>query len=352
MLRAFAAIVCAGLVACGGSKKPTAPDAAAICAGTTSARDAIVLHSGDPIAGGKARGLRELASRAPAGNAGAVAELDRFVFASDTAAIFLAHAEERERKVREDLESARAIVQTIREAEERERGHDDVVQPPERLPVDWPFAEELRFPVAIGARGAAVDVAAKAAELTKPLVDGSALQAVTERAKALANALDDLARKLAALDSAPEGSAGGVPIAEAIKIANVAHGKLNETIAALNTNGSSLAALADEQNGRRFAEAVRLWSRLAASAARLADPWPTGVPPARTRAFVIAGPRQWVVTCSTPGSFAPPPALLAALAPITRARDGLARSLGITGVASDPPSLAALAAALDAASKR
>jgi len=352
MARAFAAFVCAGLVACGGSKQPAVPDAAAICAGTTPARDAIVLHASDPVSGGKARGLRELASRAPAGNAGAVAELDRFLSASDTAAIFLAHAEERERKLREDLESARAIVQTIREAEEREHGPDGGVQPPGRLAADWPFAVALRFPGPPEVRDTAIDFSASAAELTKPLVDGSALQAVTERAKALAKALDELAKRLAALDTAPDGAGGGMPIAEAIKIANIAHGKLNETVAALTTSGASLAALADEQGGRRFAEAVRLWSRLAASAARLADPWPTGVPPARTRAFVIAGPRQAVVTCSTPRSFAPPPEILAALAPITRARDGLARALGITGVANDPPSLAALAAALDAASKR
>ena len=348
MARAFAAFVCAGLVACGGSKQPAVPDAAAICAGTTPARDAIVLHASDPISGGKARGLRELASRAPAGNAGPVAELDHFLSASDTGAIFLAHAEERERKVREDLEIARAIVQTIREAEDRERGDDGVMQPSGRLAADWPFAEALRFPSAPDVRDTAVDFSARAAELTKPLVDGSALQAVTERAKALANALDELARKL----TAPDGAGRGMPISEAIKIANIAHGKLNETAAALTTSGAALAALTDEHGGRRFAEAVRLWSRLAASAARLADPWPTGVPPARTRAFVIAGPRQAVVTCSTPRSFAPPPELLAALAPITRARDGLARALGITGVANDPPSLAALAAALDAASHR
>jgi len=340
MRRTFAAIACAGLVACGGSKPPPAPDAAALCAGTVKPRDAIVLHAHDPISGGKARGLRELASRTPADQAGAIAELDRFLAASDTAAIFRAHAEERERKLREDLEAARLIVQTIREAEARDR--DRVVQPPERLAEDWPFGV-LRLPGTIGAP--AGEVATRAAELTKPLVDGSALQAVTERAKALANALAELA----ATGANPEHAARGVPIAEAIKIANIAHGKLNETIAALTTSGASLAALADEQGERRFAEAMRLWTRLAASAARLADPWPTEVLPQRSRSFVIAGPRQWVVTCTAPRSHALPPAIVAAIVPITRARDALARALGIPGVANEPPSLDALATALDAA---
>jgi hypothetical protein len=330
MRRVVTALVCAGLAACGSSKRST-PDADAICAGTAKPRDAIVLHAGDPAAGGKARGVRELASRAPNENALPLAELDRFLSASDASAIFTAHVAERERKLREDLEIARATVQTMKTA----------------IPaVDLDSIE--RFPVS---PAGATSTTPKAAELLKPLHDGSAVRSVAERATALARALDDLANKTAALDTQTDAAATRVRIAEAIKIANVAHGKLNEAVATLHTHAATVAALADEQGGRAFAANARLWTRLTAITARLADPWPASVLTARTRAFVIAGPRQWVVTCSAPRVHALPAAIVAALPQVTGARDALTVSLGHEPVPVTPvptPALAALLAALDA----
>jgi hypothetical protein len=323
MLRASAAIVIA-LAACGGSKA-IEPDAAGICAGTVKPKGAIVLRTGEPNAGGKARGLRELASRSAQANSVPLAELDRFAFATDAVAIFTAHVEERERKVREDLELARAIVIAMQSATPPVTSLDEI----ERFP-----------PSPAGA----TSIAPSAAELLKPLDDGSAVRAVTERATALARALEDLVRKL----EGPEST-------EAIKIANVAHGKLNEVIGALHSSSVTLASLAEEQGGRAFAENERLWARLVSITARLADPWPQSVLTARSRAFVIAGPRQWVVTCSAPLPFVVPPAILAAVPVLTSARDALTISLGhqpapTTPVA--PPTLDALHAALDAAVTR
>lgn len=310
------------LAACGSKKTP--PDPVAICAGTSKPKGAIVVHANDSAAGGKARGLRELANRKAVDNAGPLAELDRFMSTADAVAIFTAHVEERDRKLREDLEIVRAIVQTITDG-------------------DWPFPAELRFPSMIGAGAATEDPATKAAELTKPLADGSASAFVNERAAALATTLRNLATVL---------SGPGPAVLEAIKLTNVAHGKLNETAAALNTAGASLGALADEQNGRRFAEAVRLWTRLSVAAARLADPWPADMPAAQAKAFVIAGPRQLVVMCGAPMKLAPATAMVAALPSIKNVRDGLGRSLGLPAGPADAPSLKALSTALDAALKK
>jgi len=316
-----ALVLASVLVACGSKK--AAPDPAAICAATAAANGTIVLRSNDPAGSGKARGLKELASRAASRNAEVLAELDRFIATADTVAIFTAHVEERERKVREDLEIVRAIVQTITDG-------------------DWPFPTELRFPSLIGARAADEEITLKVAELLKPLADGSALGGVNERAASLAAALHALATSL----SGP--SAG---VLEAIKTSNIAHGKLNETAAALFTTGATLSAHADEQNGRRFAEATRLWTRLAVAAARLADPWPAGVPISVAKAFVIAGPRQELVICSAPRTFAASPAIVAALPSIKLVRDGIGRSLGLPAGPVDVPSLKALAIALDGALK-
>ena len=318
------------LIACG--KRPSAPDAAAICAGTAKSRGAIVLRAGDPAAGGQARGLRELAARAPNDNGLPLAELGRFMAANDGAAIFTAHVEERERRLREDLDLARAIIPTMQAA----------------TPVVDLGAID-RFPVS--PRGA-TPISPKASELLKPFEDGSALRAVAERATSLAAALRDLANKIAALDTETDLAAANAGISDAIKIANVAHGKLNEVVASLHANAASVAALADEQDGRAFAAKTRLWTRLTAITARLADPWPQSVLTARTRAFVIAGPRQWVVTCSAPRPLAVPPAIVAALPPITGGRDALTVTLGHQPAPATPapaPTLAELRAALDAA---
>lgn len=337
MQRAVTAVLCAALAACGSAKSP-APDAAAICAGTLKPRGAVVLRAEDPAAGNKARGLRELAARSPNDNAGALAELDRFLSATDAAAIVSAHGEERERKIREDLALARAMVQAM-------------------LAANPPVSVETieRFPVS---PAGATATTPNAAELLKPLHDGSAVRAVAERATALARALDDLARKLDSLETSTEVAATAVAIAEATKLANVAHGKLNEVIATLHTHAVTVAALAEEQlvpGGRRFASNARLWTRLVAIAARLADPWPRRVLTARARAFVIAGPRQPVVTCSAPRDLVVPAALLAAIPFVTGARDALTVSLGHQPAPTSPvatPTLAALAAALDAAAAK
>lgn len=334
MQRAAAAIVCAALAACGKSK-PTPPDVAAICAGTVKPKGAIVLYAGDAAAGGKARGLRELASRSPNHNALALAELDRFLSATDAAAIVTAHVEERERKLREDLDLARAMVKTMLTA--NPAVNLDTI---ERSPVS---------------PAGATSTTPNAAELLKPLHDGTAVRSVAERATALARALDDLIRKVDALDTQTDVATITSPIVEAIKIANVAHGKLNETVATLHTHAVTVAALADEQGGRAFATNARLWTRLVAITARLADPWPRSLLTARSRAFVIAGPRQGVVTCAAPRALAVPPAMLAAVPIMTGARDALTVSLGyqpapVTPVATPTP--AALAAALDAAAAK
>lgn len=320
-MRVVAAIAVAAFAACGGSK-PIEPDAAAICAGTVKPKGAIVLRTGEPDAGGKARGLRELASRSPQSNTVPLAELDRFAAETDGVAILVAHVEERERKLREDLELARAMVLAMSTS----------------TPAVTDLAAVERFPPAAAG---ATSTTPNAAELLKPLHDGSAARAVAERATALARALDDLVRKL----GGPEGT-------EAIKIANVAHGKLNEVIGTLHSNAVTVASLADEHGGRAFAANARLWTRLVAVTARLADPWPQSVLTARARAFVIAGPRQWVVTCSAPRNLGVPPALLAAVPVLAGARDALTISLGhqpapTTPVA--PPTLDVLRAALDAA---
>ncbi len=320
MLRATAALVFA-LAACGGSKS-IEPDAAGICAGTVKPKGAIVLRAGELDAGGKARGLREMASRSAQANAVPLAELDRFAFATDAVAILTAHVEERERKVREDLELVRAIVTAMQSA----------------TPAVTSLDASQRFPAS--AAGATAN-APSAAELLKPLDDGSAVRAVTERATALARALDDLARKL----EGPEST-------QAIKIANVAHGKLNEVIGALHSSSVTVASLADEQGGRAFAANERLWTRLVSITARLADPWPQSVLTARSRAFVNAGPRQWVVTCAVPRPLAMPPAILAAVPGLTGARDALTISLGHQPAPTTPvtaPTLDALRATLDAA---
>ena len=331
MLRAL--VLAMVLTACG--KKQSAPDAAAICAGTEKPHGAIVIHVTDAAAGGKARGLRELASRKPNDNGLALTELARFAAASDASAIFTAHVEERERRLREDLDLARAIVTAMQTATPA---------------VDLDAVE--RFPVS---PAGATAVTPKASELLKPLQDGSALHAVTERATALRTALDDLATKVAALDSQTDVTAFAGPVSEAIKIANIASGKLNEAVASLHTHAATIAALADEQGGRAFADKTRLWARLTAIAARLADPWPQTVLTARTRAFVIAGPRQWVVTCSAPQALATPPSILAALPVLTGFRDALTATLGFQPAPTTPvpaPTLAALRAVLDAASAR
>jgi len=309
------------LAACGGSK-PIEPDAAGICAGTVKPKGAIVLRTGEPDAGGKARGLRELASRSPQSNAVPLAELDRFAAETDAVAILVAHVEERERKLREDLQLARAIV----------------VAMPSSTPAITDLTAIERFPPS---PAGATSITPNATELLKPLHDGSAVRAVTERATALARALDDLVRKV----GGPEGT-------EAIKIANVAHGKLNEVIGTLHSNAVTVASLADEQGGRAFATNARLWTRLVAVTARLADPWPQTVLTERARAFVIAGPRQWVVTCSAPRKLGVSPAILAAVPVLTGARDALTISLGhqpATTTPVAPSTLEALRAALDAA---
>ncbi len=316
-----ALVLAIGLAACGGSK-PIEPDAAGICAGTVKPKGAIVLRTGEPNAAGKARGLRELASRSPQSNSIPLGELDRFAAETDALAILVAHVEERERKVREDLGSARAIVEAM--------------QTPPAVPADL-AATERSPPSPAGA----TSTTPNAAELLKPLQDGSAVRAVNERATALARALDDLVRKI----DGPQG-------AEALKVANVAHGKLNEVIGTLHTHAVTVAALADEHGGRGFADKARLWTRLVAVSARLADPWPRSVLTARSRAFLIAGPRQWVVTCSAPWPLEAPPAMLAAMPVLTAARDALTISLGhqpapTTLVA--PPAVEALRTALDAA---
>lgn len=329
------------LAACGSNK--TAPDAVAICTGAATPKGVIVLRTDDPAGGGKARGLRELATRSGTKNADVIAELDRFMSAADALAILTAHAEERERKLREDLEIVRAIATTIQEAVLRDQATPQVAapgQPPRPAPSDWPFPAALRFPALIGARAATEDLGLEVAELTKPLADGSALAAVNERATALATTLRDLAATLAA---------PGAAVLEGIKVSNVAHGKLNETAATLTTIGASLGALADEHDGRRYAEAVRLWTRLSVAAARLSDPWPERVPTAHAKALVIAGPRQQVVTCDVTKSFSPSPAIAAALPSIKLVRDGIGRSLGWPGGPADAPSLNALRTAIDAA---
>lgn len=323
MQRAIAIVVVA-LAACGGPV-PIEPDAAGICAGTVKPKGAIVLRTGEPDAGGKARGLRELASRSAQNNTVPLAELDRFAFATDAVAIVTAHVEERERKLREDLELARAIVTEMQTATPPVTNLDAI----ERFP-----------PSPAGATA----ITPNAVELLKPLHDGSAVRAVTDRATALARALDDLGRTI-----------DGPGSTEAVKIVNVAHGKLNEVIGALHSNAVTVAALADEQGGRAFATNARLWTRLVAITTRLADPWPPNVLTARTRAFVISGPRQWVVTCSAPLPLAVPAAVVAAIPVITGARDALTISLGhqpapATPVA--PPTLDALRTALDAAVAR
>lgn len=319
------------LTACG--KKESEPDAAAICAGSAKPHRAIVLRVTDTAAGGKARGLRELASRKATDNGHALTELARFAAASDAAAIFTAHVEERERRLREDLDLARAIVTAMQTA----------------VPaVDLDAIE--RFPIS---PAGATAVTPKPSELLKPLQDGSARSAVAERAKALAMALDDLAAKVAALDNQTDVTAFAGPISDAIKIANIASGKLNETVATLHTHAVTIAALAEEQDGRAFADRTRLWTRLAAITARLADPWPASVLTARTRAFLIAGPRQWVVTCSAPRPIVTPPRILAGLPVLTGARDALTVTLGFQSAPATPaPTLPALRAALDAASAR
>jgi len=314
------ALVLALVLAACGSKK-AAPDPAAICASTTAPKGVIVLRVGDPAGGGKARGLKELASRSASKNADVIAELERFSSTADAVAIFTAHAEERDRKVREDLAIVRSIVATITDG-------------------DWPFPAELRFPAQSGAPGAVEDIGTKATDLAKPLVDGSAIAAVNERATALANTLRELAASL---------SAPGPVVLEAIKVSNIAHGKVNETAASLNTTGASLGVLADEHKGRQFADAIRMWTRLSVAAARLTDPWPVNVPPAHTNALVIAGPRQQVVICALPRSFAPPPTMAAALPSIKLVRDALGRSLGMPAGPADAPSLKTLSTALDAA---
>lgn len=309
------------LAGCGGSK-PIEPDAAGICAGTVKPKGAIVLRTGESDAGGKARGLRELASRSAQSNAVPLAELDRFAAETDAVAILVAHVEERERKLREDLGLAHAIVAAMQTAP--------------AAPADLAAIE--RFPPS---PAGATSTTLNAAELLKPLHDGSAVRAVFERATALARALEDLVRKI----DGPEGT-------EAIKIANVAHGKLNEVIGTLHSNAVTVAALADEQGGRAFADRARLWTRLVAVTARLADPWPKSVLTARARAFVIAGPRQWVVTCATPRTLVAPAAILATVPVLTAARDALTISLGhepAPTTTTAPPTLAALRAALDAA---
>lgn len=325
MPRLVAAVVVAVLAACGVSK-PTTPDAATICAGTVKPNGAIVLHSGEPNAGAKARGLRELASRSAQKNAVPLAELDQFLAAADAVTIVTAHVEERERKLLEDLELARAIVQAM--------------ETPPAPPAD--LAAIARFPELPAAAGTATTP--DAAQLSKPLHDGSAVGAVTERATALARATAELVGKVEGADTT-----------EAIKIANVAHGKLNEVIGTLHTHSVTVAAVAEEHGGRAFADKVRLWTRLVAITARLADPWPASVLTARTRAFVIAGPRQWVVTCTAPRSLVVPQPILAAVPVITGARDALATSLNYQPVPLSPtasPTPGALRAALDAAVAR
>ena len=317
-MRVVTAIAVAALSACGGSK-PIEPDAAGICAGTVKPKGAIVLRTGEPDATGKARGIRELASRSPQSNTIPLAELDRFVATSDAVAILVAHVEERTRKLREDLELARAAVLAMATA----------------TPALTDLTALARFPPT------SESVSANAVELLKPLQDGSAVRTVAERATALARALDELVRK----SDAPEGI-------EAIKIANVAHGKLNEVIGTLHANAVTVASLADEHGGRAFATHERLWTRLVAVTARLADPWPQSVLTARARAFVIAGPRQWVVTCATPRTLVAPAAILATVPVLTAARDALTISLGhepAPTTTTAPPTLAALRAALDAA---
>ncbi len=324
MLRRVAAIVLSALAACGESK-PSEPDAAGICAGTVKPRGAIVLRAGELDDGGKARGLRELASRSAQSNAVPIAELDQFAFAADTVTIVTAHVEERERKLREDVGLARAIVVAMQTPPAAGTSLDAVV----------------RFPPS---PAGATAVTPNAAELSKPLDDGSAVRSVQERATSLARALDDVVRKIDSPASL-----------EAVKIANVAHGKLNEVIGSLHSKAVTVAALADEHGGRAFANRERLWTRLVAITARLADPWPQSALTARTRAFVIAGPRQWVVTCSAPRKLEAPPAMIVAVPVLAAARDALTISLGHQPAPTmpvAPPTLDALRTALDTAAAR
>ena len=321
MPRPVAAIVVSTLAACGGSP-PIEPDADGICASSVKPKGAIVLRTGELDDGGKARGLRELASRSAHSNAVPIAELDRFALAADAVAILTAHLQERERKLREDLGLARAIVIAMQTATPPVTSLDAV----------------QRFPPS--PKGATA-ITPNPAELLKPLDDGSAVRSVQERATALARALADVVEKIDSPASL-----------EAVKIANVAHGKLTEVIGALHSNAITVASLGDEHGGRAFADNERLWTRLVAVSARLADPWPRSALTPRSRGFVIAGPRQWVVTCSVPRPLDAPAAMLAAVPVITAARDALTISLGHQPAPATPvvpPTLEALRTALDAA---
>ncbi|MDB4962373.1 MAG: hypothetical protein JWP01_2372 [Myxococcales bacterium] len=309
-----AILVCAALAGCGRSTSST-PDAAAICRGTQEPRDAIVLRASDPAAGGKARGLRESAMRSQGGKA--VAELDRFIEDHSTQVMFEAHLAERDRKLAEDLELAHVMVSVL------------ISQHQTLEIVD------------------ASPTGDKVAELMKPLLDGNAVGAVRTRATALATAIADLAARSAAVQGATDVKAARLQVAEAIKVANVAHAQLNEAIARMHATAVSLAALADEQGKPTYGLLVRLWTRLTAIRARLDDPWPASVIAPHTSAVLVSSPRQWIVTCSA----APPPpraAQLAGAAAITDGRDTVAATLGLGPRTSPvkPPSLEALRFAL------
>jgi hypothetical protein len=308
------AVLCGILAACGGSKSST-PNAAAICAGG-DARDAIVLRTSDPAAGGKARGLREASVRSQAGGK-AIAALDRFIDDHSTGSLFEAHLAERDRKLAEDMELAHVMVSVL----SSQQATLEVVE-------SSPTGD-------------------KASELMKPLRDGTTVGAVRTRATALSTALADLGKRAAAVADATDPRAARLQVAEAIKIANVAHGQLNEAIAKMHTTAVSLAGLADEQGKPSFGILVRLWTRLVAIRARLDDPWPASVIVARSSGVLLPSPRQWVVTCTT----MPPRARatqLAGTAAITEGRDTVAATLdlGPRPSPSKAPTLDALLFAL------